>query len=90
LDRSGVAVPDPGSGAFLSPGYEMGKNQDSGSGMNIPDYISESFETIFWLKCLNSLMRIRESGSGMEKFGSKIRDRCPGSATLDRRYIPLN
>jgi hypothetical protein len=30
----------------------MGQNQDpgSGSGMNIPDHISESLETIFWVK----------------------------------------
>jgi len=27
----------------------MGKNQDPGSGMNIPDRISESLETIFWV-----------------------------------------
>ncbi len=46
---------------------------DPGSGMNIPDHISESFETIFlvkiqifWLRYLNSLMRMR------------IRSRDPG------------
>jgi hypothetical protein len=42
-----VADPDPGSDAFLTPGSGMDKkNQDtdagSGSGMNIPDDISES------------------------------------------------
>jgi uncharacterized protein (DUF736 family) len=40
----------------------MGKKQDPGSGMNIPDHISESLETIFWVKnknTLNSFMRIR-------------------------------
>jgi hypothetical protein len=48
-----VADPDPGSGAFLTPGSEsgMGKNQDpdlgSGPGMNNPDHISENLETIF-------------------------------------------
>ncbi len=36
-----------------------GKKSKSGSGMNIPDNISESLETIFWLKYLNSLMRMR-------------------------------
>jgi hypothetical protein len=36
---------DPGSGAFLTPGSEMGKKSESG--MNIPDHISESFEKIF-------------------------------------------
>jgi hypothetical protein len=33
-----VADPDLGSGAILTPG----------SGMNIPNHISESVETIFW------------------------------------------
>ncbi len=47
----------------------------SGSGMNNPDHISESLETIFRLKYLNSLMRIRDLGSG-------IRDKHPGSAIL--------
>jgi hypothetical protein len=28
----------------------MGKKSKSGSGMKIPDYISESLETIFWVK----------------------------------------
>jgi hypothetical protein len=43
--------------------------------MDIPDYISESLETIFGLKYLNSLMRIYftlDPGFGMEKFGSGI------------------
>jgi hypothetical protein len=30
----------------------MCKNLRSGSGMNIPDHISESLETIFWVKLL--------------------------------------
>ncbi len=49
-----VADPDPGSGAFLTPGSGMGKNQDrdpgSGSGMNTLDHVSKSLETIFWVK----------------------------------------
>jgi hypothetical protein len=53
----------------------MGKK--SGSGMNNPDHISESLEIIFGLNYLNSLMRIRDG-----KFGSEIRDKPPGSATL--------
>jgi hypothetical protein len=28
----------------------MGKKSKSGSGLNIPDHISESLETIFWVK----------------------------------------
>jgi hypothetical protein len=43
-------VADPGSGAFLTPGSGMGKNSRSGSGMNIPDHISESLETFFGVK----------------------------------------
>jgi hypothetical protein len=48
----------------------MGKKSGSGSGMNNPDHISESLETIF--KYLFSFMWIRDEkfGSGMEKFGS--------------------
>jgi hypothetical protein len=48
--------------------------------MNNPDHISESLETIFGFKYLNSLMRIRDLG--WKKFGSEIRDKHPGSATL--------
>jgi hypothetical protein len=53
----------------------MGKTKKSrsGSGNSIPDHISESLDTIFWVKkCSNSLMRIRnlfDPGSGIEKFG---------------------
>jgi hypothetical protein len=34
----------------MDQGSGMGKN--SGSGMNNPDYISESLETTFWVKIL--------------------------------------
>jgi hypothetical protein len=54
-----VAGPDPGSGAFLTPGSEMGKKSGSGSGMNNPDHISLSLETIFWIEILKFLKRIR-------------------------------
>ncbi len=41
--RASVVDPDPGYGTFLTSGSGMGlKNQDPGSGMNIPDHISES------------------------------------------------
>ncbi len=92
-----VADPDPGSGAFLTPksgafltpksGIRMGKNSWSGSGTNNPNYLSESLETIFWDKMLESSLRIRDpgwkirirdgknsdQGSEVEKF--RIRDR---------------
>jgi hypothetical protein len=67
--------------------------------MNNPNDISESLKTIFGLKYLNSLMRIRHSGSGMEKiqirdpgwkkFGSGIRDKHPGSTTLKKIHLKL-
>jgi hypothetical protein len=44
------------------PEFGMGKKSGSGSGKNDPDHISESLETIFGLKYLNSLMRIRDLG----------------------------
>jgi hypothetical protein len=61
--------------------------ENSGSGMNILDHISESLETILGLEYLNSLMRIRiwdlfDPGTGMEKIGSGIRYKHTGSATL--------
>jgi hypothetical protein len=56
----------------------MGKKSGSESGMNNPDHISESIETIFGLKNLNSLMRIWDG----KKFGSCVRDEHPGYATL--------
>jgi hypothetical protein len=53
----------------------MGQKSGSGSGFRIRDHISESLETIFWVKILKFLCR-----SGMEKI--RIRDKHPGSATL--------
>ncbi len=63
--------------------------------MNNPDHISESLETICWVIILKFFdadtgsgmekFRIRDGknfGSEMEKFGSEIRDKHPGSATL--------
>jgi len=43
------SVADPGSGAFLTPGSGMGKKSGSRYGMNNPDNISESLETVFWV-----------------------------------------
>jgi hypothetical protein len=49
--------------------------------MNNPDHISEKLEKKFLgLKYLNSLVRIRDPG--WEKFGSGIRNKHLGSATL--------
>jgi hypothetical protein len=38
----------------------MGKKSGSGSGMNNPDHIPESLETIFWVKILKNFMGIRD------------------------------
>jgi hypothetical protein len=53
----------------------MGKKSGSGTGMNIPDHIYESIETIFWVKTLNYFLRIRDGkylDPGWKKFGSRI------------------
>jgi len=42
------SVPDPGSGAFFTPGSGMGEKSGSGSGMNNPDHIFEILETFFF------------------------------------------
>jgi hypothetical protein len=44
-----LRIRDPVPGAFLIPGSGKGKKSRSGSGMNIPDHISEKF---FGLKIL--------------------------------------
>jgi hypothetical protein len=56
---SGIRNPDPGSGSV----------------MNNPDHISESLETIFWVKILKFFDA--DPGSGMEKI--RIRDKHAGS-----------
>ncbi len=61
-----TSVADPGSGAFLTPGSGIGKKSGSGYGMNNPDHISESLETIFWVKILKFFYVV--PGSGVEKF----------------------
>jgi hypothetical protein len=43
-----VANPDPGPGNFFGSGME--NNPDSGSGMSIPNYFSESLQTVIWVK----------------------------------------
>jgi hypothetical protein len=53
-------------------------SKKSGSGMNNLDHISESLETVFWVKILKFFDA--DPGSGMENI--RIRDKHPGSATL--------
>jgi hypothetical protein len=42
----------------------MGKKSRSGSGMKIPDHISESLETTFWVNILNFFDADADPGSG--------------------------
>jgi hypothetical protein len=72
----------PGSG-IRDPGWVKSKDPDSGSGMNNPDHISQSLETIFFIKILKFFNA--DPGSGMEK--SRIRDKHPGSATLIQIHL---
>jgi hypothetical protein len=58
----------------------MGKK--SGSGMNNPDYISESLKTIFWVKILKFFHADPRSGIGK----IRILYKHPGSATLGDAY----
>ncbi len=83
-------LPDPDPGDLNQCGSIWVKKQGSRSGTNNLDHISESLEKPFFglKKYLNSLMRVRDPGwkkfgSGIEKFGSGIRDKHPGSATVD-------
>jgi hypothetical protein len=78
-----IADPDPGSGAFLTPVFGMGKKSRSGFGMNIPDHISESSVTI--LKFFEEdadpdpgIFLILDPGWKKIRF----RDKHPGSGTL--------
>jgi hypothetical protein len=48
----------------------MGKKSGSESGVNVPDHISESLETVFWVKILKFFDA--DPGSRMGKFGSGI------------------
>ncbi len=90
------SVTDSESGAFLSLwpldlGSGMGTNSRFGSGMNIPDHIFDSSETIFWVKILKFFDADPDPGSGnlfyprsgMKK--NRIRDKHPRSVILVKR-----
>jgi hypothetical protein len=67
-----VADPDPGSGAVLTPGSGI----RDGYKIRIWDEklgsYSESLETVLWVNILQFF--IADQGSGLEKFGSGIRN----------------
>jgi hypothetical protein len=48
----------------------MGRNSASGSGMNNPDHIFLSLETIFWVK----ILKFFDADPGWRQFGSGLRD----------------
>ncbi len=67
---------------FSDPWIRDGKKSGSGSGMNIPDHISEILETVFWVK--NTQILWCGSGSGIRNLfdpGSGIPD--PGWKNSD-------
>jgi hypothetical protein len=66
-----IADPDPGSGAFMPPGSGMGKISGFVTGMNNPDHISESLETIIWIW---KIFKFFHADPGWKKFGSGIRN----------------
>ncbi len=49
-------------------GFGMGKKSGSGSGMKNTDHISESLETIFWVK----IRKFFDADPGRKKFGFGI------------------
>jgi hypothetical protein len=74
---------DPGSGAFLTPGSGMGKKPRSG--INIPNHISKSLETIFWVKIFKFLYAEADPGTfwpWIRDGKIRIRDKNPASTTL--------
>jgi hypothetical protein len=98
---SNVANPDQGSGvfcAFLTLGSGMGKKSGSGINSRILFRISESLETIIWVKILKFSYVIRNRdpffpGIRDGKFypgrGSGIRNPVSTSATLSCTRVPL-
>jgi hypothetical protein len=48
----------------VDPGFGMGKNSRPGSGMNIPDHISESLKILLELKILKFFDADPDPGSG--------------------------
>ena len=89
--KHSVAI-DPDTEYCFRPGnFKAGfsAEEESGSGMNIPDHISESLETIFWVKILKFFDADR--APGWNKFGSgmvkiRIREKHPGINIPDPQH----
>jgi hypothetical protein len=75
-----IRIRDPVPSRPLDLGWVKNQDPDSASGMNNPDHISESLETIFLVKILKFFDADPGSGiflaldPGWTKFGSGIRD----------------
>jgi hypothetical protein len=78
-----VADPDPGSGNgclfdpwIRDPGWVESQHPDPESGMNNPDHIFKSLETIFFYFFGVKILKFFDGdpGSGWRQFGSGIRD----------------
>jgi hypothetical protein len=75
--------PDPGSGAFLTPGPGSGIREGEKIRIRDPDHISESLKKNFDLKILKFFDAdpgsgvLLDPGSGMENFGFWIRKKHP-------------
>jgi hypothetical protein len=62
------------------PGWVKNQDPDPGSRMNIPNHISETLETVFWIKILKFFYADADADpiiflildSGWKKFGSGI------------------
>jgi hypothetical protein len=73
-----VAYPVPVDPWIRDLGWVNNQNPGSRSGMKNADHISESLETILWVKI--GKFFYADPGSRMEKI--RIRDKHPGSAVL--------
>jgi hypothetical protein len=62
-----IRILDPVPFGPLDPGSGMAEKSGSGSGMNKPDHISESLETILGFKYL---CKFFDANPGWKKFGS--------------------
>jgi hypothetical protein len=66
----------------------MGKRSGSGSGMNNPDHISKSLETILWVNFLRSGIR-NEKKIWIRDGKNSDPGKHPGSATLEQGIVFL-